>query len=152
MIRLGLRFLKETTNSKMQTPTGYAFQRYYLSRKYEGPETSHQLWTTSELQSSPYSVGTQITDHFEVLDKSSKSILIRCGDSPRKKDVRSSDGLFELMAVVRPEKGVAEFQVKSVFYQGLDVAQGEPMPPHIAWLHREYVKILMETAITNVTK
>lgn len=131
--------------------TCYAFQRSYLERKYRGPLTSHQLWTTSELLSSNYPVGTQITDHFEVVEHTPNSIVVRCGDSPRNRDVRESDGLFEMSAVIKRDEGVAEFGLKSIFYQGLGKS-GAPMPAHITWLHQQYSKLWMESAIRKVTK
>ncbi|THX61105.1 hypothetical protein D6D06_00857 [Aureobasidium pullulans] len=131
---------------------GYAYQRQYLEKKYRDADTESQLWDTKSLQESDYSVGTQITDHFEVLTKTPESIIVRCGDSPRKMEVRPSDGLFEMRAEIKEAEGVAEFQLKSVFYQGLGKATGKPMPPHIEFLHRQYTKLWMETAISNVTR
>ncbi|THY36010.1 hypothetical protein D6D01_00783 [Aureobasidium pullulans] len=131
---------------------GYAYQRQYLEKKYRDADTESQLWDTKSLQESDYPVGTQITDHFEVLTKTPESIIVRCGDSPRKMEVRPSDGLFEMRAEIKEAEGVAEFQLKSVFYQGLGKATGKPMPPHIEFLHRQYTKLWMETAISNVTR
>ncbi|OJJ47325.1 hypothetical protein ASPZODRAFT_16005 [Penicilliopsis zonata CBS 506.65] len=131
---------------------GYAFQRAYLARKYQGPETASQLWEPADLRTSSYEAGTLITDHFEVVEKTSERILVRCGDTPRNQDVRASDGLFEMSAVVKPDEGVAEFALKSCFFRGLGKAEGEPMPPHIAWLHRQYTKLWLETALSNVTR
>lgn len=131
---------------------GYAIQRAYLARKYQGPDTAHQLWTPDQLLSSTYEVGTQITDHFEVVEKTPERIVVRCGDSPRKRDVRESDGLFEMSAVIKPDEGVAEFGVKSCFFQGLGKAESQPMPEHIAWLHYQYAKLWLETAIRNVLR
>jgi len=129
---------------------GYAFQRAYLSRKYEGPATAHQLWTREQLQKSSYEVGTQMTDHFEIVEKTPEHILVRCGDSPLKRDVRPSDGLFDISVKVNEQEGVAEFGLKSVFYKGLGKADGAPMPKHIEFLHRLYTKLWMETALSNV--
>lgn len=96
-------------------------------------------------------MGTQITDHFEVVSKTPEAIVVRCGDSPLKRDVRDSDGLFEMGVVVKRDEGVAEFRLKSVFYKGLGKADGKPMPEHIEFLHRLYTKLWMETAVRNVT-
>ena len=131
---------------------GYAYQRRYLERKYRGPETSSQLWERKELAESSYPVGTQITDHFEVVSHTSDSIIVRCGDSPRIKDVRASDGLFEMKAEIKQDEGVAEFQLKSVFYQGLGKAQGKPMPWHVELAHRWYAKLWMESAVSTITR
>ncbi|RLM01925.1 hypothetical protein CFD26_108227 [Aspergillus turcosus] len=131
---------------------GYAIQRAYLARKYQSPETANQLWSRSELRRSTYEPGTLITDHFEVVEKTPDRIVVRCGGSPRVQDVRPSDGLFEMSVQVKPDEGVAEFGLKSVFFQGLGKAEGQPMPPHIEWLHRQYSKLWMETAIRNVLR
>ncbi|KAL4966086.1 uncharacterized protein BDV14DRAFT_171593 [Aspergillus stella-maris] len=131
---------------------GYAFQRSYLSRKYEAADTANHLWTNEQLSSSTYDVGTLITDHFEVVEKTADRIVVRCGDSPRRQDVRASDGLFEISAVVKPEEGVAEFGLKSCFYQGLGKAEDAPMPSHITWLHQQYTKLLSETALYKVRR
>ncbi|KAL2813477.1 hypothetical protein BDW59DRAFT_31095 [Aspergillus cavernicola] len=131
---------------------GYAFQRSYLSRKYESPENSSHLWSNQQLSSSTYDIGTIVTDHFEVVEKTPERIVVRCGDSPRRQGVRASDGLFEISAVVKPDEGVAEFGLKSCFYQGLGKAEGEPMPPHIVWLHQQYTKLMAETALGKVLR
>ena len=107
------------------------------------------------MQKSSYDVGSQITDHFEVLSKTPTAITVRCGDSPLNTEVRPSDGLFEMSAVMDKSKGEVTFGLKSVFYQGLGKATygpDGPMPPQIAWLHRQYTKLLMETAIWNVQR
>ena len=134
---------------------GYAYQRRYLEKKYRQDEgTRGQLWDKEELKGSEYAVGTRITDHFEVVSKTPESIVVRCGDSPRISEVRESDGLFEMCVDVRKEEGVAEFGLKSVFYNGLSGYKGtaQPMPPHVQWLHQQYDKVLMESALRNVMK
>ena len=45
------------------------------------------------------------------------------------------------------DKGEAEFTLKSCFYQGLGKAEGAPMGPVMVWLHQQYTKLWMETAI-----
>ncbi|PLB40325.1 uncharacterized protein BDW47DRAFT_101792 [Aspergillus candidus] len=131
---------------------GYAFQRAYLSRKYENPSTASDLWTREALRAGPYELGTRITDHFEVLEKSTERIVVRCGASPRETGVRDSDGLFEMSAVVKADEGVAEFGLKSCFFQGRGKADAPPMPAHIDWLHKQYTKLWLETALVNVRR
>lgn len=130
---------------------GYAYQRRYLEKKYRGPETSSQLWDRPALKESTYPVGTIITDHFEVLSKTPSSIIVRCGDTPRKTEVRESDGLFEMTAEVKKEEGVVEFGLKSVFFNGVakpdEVGPEGPMGSWMQWAHQHYDRILMETAI-----
>lgn len=131
---------------------GYAYQRRYLEKKYRGPETANQLWDRPDLATSSYEVGTQITDHFEVVSKNDTSIIVRCGDSPRITDVRESDGLFEMTAEIKEAEGVAEFGLKSVFYNGLKGFEGtdQPMPWHVQWLHQLYDRVLMESAVRTL--
>ncbi|KAJ5960812.1 uncharacterized protein N7479_007962 [Penicillium vulpinum] len=126
---------------------GYIPQRAYFDRKYRGPETASHLWDRSDLLSNKYEVGTIITDHFEVVEKDENRIVVRCGASPRIQDVRPSDGLFEIAAVIKQEQGVAEFSLKSCFYQGLGKAEAAPMDDKMAWAHRQYTKLLLETAV-----
>lgn len=130
---------------------GYAFQRRYLAKKYRGPSTAHQLWSTHDLLSSTYEVGTEITDHFQVVEKTENRIVVRCGDSPLKREVRESDGLFEMSVDVKKDEGVAIFYLKSVFYNGLTgKKEGEVMPYWMVLLHQQYDKIWMESALRNV--
>jgi hypothetical protein len=137
---------------------GYTIQRKYLERKYRNDTTTaHQLWTPQQLSTSTYEPGTEITDHFVVLEKSPSSILIRCGDSPlhNPDSTRPSDGLFEICATTDLNKGFAEFKLKSIFYQGEGDAQDKtkaPMSPTICWLHQQYAKLWMETAMSHVKK
>ncbi|KAI9041084.1 uncharacterized protein KD926_007354 [Aspergillus affinis] len=131
---------------------GYAYQRSHHERNAPKEETKNHLWTPEQLRSSTYDVGTLITDHFEVLEKTPERIVVRCGDTPRTQGVRPSDGLFEMSAVVKPDEGVAEFGLKSLFFQGLGKAEGQPMPAHILWLHKQYTKLWMETALPNVRR
>jgi hypothetical protein len=136
---------------------GYTPQRLYLSTKYRNTTTTaHQLWTQPQLLASTYEPDTQITDHFEVLSKTRvgrlQSILVRCGDSPLKRDVRPSDGLFEIAAEVNVDKGYAEFRLKSIFYQGLGKAEKKPIDGFGEWLHRQYTKLWMESAVRNVKR
>ena len=95
-------------------------------------------------------MGTQITDHFEVVAKTPESITVRCGDSPLNTGVREADGLFEMIVRVKQDEGVAEFQLKSVFFQGLGTATEPPMPSPVAFAHRVYTKLLMETAVRRI--
>ncbi|KAF8183766.1 hypothetical protein K438DRAFT_1766640 [Mycena galopus ATCC 62051] len=130
---------------------GYDIQRRYLERKYRRQETANQLWDTRELGESTYGVGTQITDHFEVIERTPTSISLRCGDSVLNTGVRASDGVFETSAVVKEDEGVVEFGLKSVFFRGEGTSEGT-MPAHIAFAHRLYTKLWMESAIRKVLK
>ncbi|KAJ7619511.1 hypothetical protein FB45DRAFT_799963 [Roridomyces roridus] len=130
---------------------GYEVQRKVLENKYRGPETASQLWDKPELAQSAYAVGTQITDHFEVVSHTPTAIVVRAGDSPRKPEVRESDGLFEMSAVVKEDEGVAEFRLKSLFFRSAGNSE-ERLPPPVAFLHRLYTQLWMETGIKKALK
>lgn len=54
---------------------GYAYQRRYLERKYRAlPGRQEQLWDRSELAEDEYRVGTKITDHFEVMERTPEKV------------------------------------------------------------------------------
>lgn len=133
---------------------GYAIQRRILEQKFKGPETASQLWTVEDLEQSTYAPGTLITDHFEVVNKTENSIIMRGGDSPRVQDLRATDGLFETTVDVEREEGVVVFGIKSVMYNGLGpiTEDGEKRQPPGAvtkWLHEKYDKLLMESAVRH---
>ncbi|KAJ5223974.1 hypothetical protein N7468_008516 [Penicillium chermesinum] len=121
-------------------------QRAFLERKYRA-ETPDQLWDRKDLLKNEYNVGTLITDHFEVLEKTDDLITIRCGDTPRHRDVRPADGLFQIGAVVKPEQGIAEFTLKSCFFQGEGKADAVPMGPWMDWAHKQYTKLWLESGV-----
>ncbi|KAJ7623530.1 hypothetical protein FB45DRAFT_108156 [Roridomyces roridus] len=128
---------------------GYDVQRKILEKKHRGPETAHQLWDRPELAASTYPVGTEITDHFEVVSHTSTSIVLRAGDCPRNSGPRDADGLFEMSAVVDESKQVAEFALKCIFFHSEGTNNSERMPEPVAFLHRLYTKLWMETGLKN---
>ena len=109
------------------------------------------LWQPSALALSTYPVGSVVTNHFLVLSRTPTSILIRCGDSPLTSpyEPRESDGLFEISATTNFEKGYAEFQLKSVFFNGTEANRGATagLGPWMWWLHQQYAKLWMEAAV-----
>lgn len=115
--------------------------------------TANQLWDKTDLAVSKYDVGTQITDHFEVIEKTPDHITVRAGDSPMNTALRPSDGLFEMSAKVNREEGVVEFRLKSIFFNSLGPVVGTsgPMPDWLTFLHKQYTKLWMETAVRNTT-
>ncbi len=129
-----------------------------MTKKYFNESTKNHLWDKEEIKKSSFPVGTIITDHFEVVDKSRpipqcpySQVTVRCGDSPSKRDVRESDGLFQISALVDEEKQELVLGLKSVFYQGLGKSEGEPMPWHIKKLHQAYALALLENGSRELT-
>ncbi|KAF5000045.1 hypothetical protein FGRMN_2056 [Fusarium graminum] len=133
---------------------GYAIQRRYLDFKWRGPETENQLWDNEQLATSTYDRGTVITDHFEVVEKTSNSITVRCGDSPRNAALRASDGLFQISATIDKTREEVELRLKSVLFSSEGKVPGAkgPMPGHIEELHQWYARIWAETASWKLLK
>ncbi|GAM90877.1 hypothetical protein ANO11243_089230 [Dothideomycetidae sp. 11243] len=130
---------------------GFAFQRRYLERKYRttAPE---QLWDRADLAQADYRVGTLITDHFEVINHTPESVIVRCGDSPRVQQPRASDGVFEMVALQDPGSNEVEFQLKSVFFNSETDSREDPVPWHIEFAHRWYTKVWMESAVRSLMR
>ncbi|KAL2127332.1 hypothetical protein VTI74DRAFT_10893 [Chaetomium olivicolor] len=133
---------------------GYRFQRAYLARKYHGPATSSQLWTVDQLIRSTYEPGTQLTDHFEVVEKTPTEIVVRCGDTPRNANPRDSDGLFVISAAVDRERDEVVLGLKSCFFTSSSKVEGiqGPMPGWMEELHRWYSRLWIETGSWRVTR
>lgn len=134
--------------------TGHEIQRRYLARKYKGPRTASQLWSKKELRESDYAPGTQLVDHFEVVEKTPTSITVRCGDSPLKAGPRPSDGIFVISAEVDRERGEVELGLKSCFFQSHQRIEGiaGPMPLWMEYLHTEYARSWMVAASSWLTR
>lgn len=134
--------------------TGYRFQRSYLARKYQSPETANQLWGVEQLSKSDYEPGTQVTDHFEVVEKTPTEIVFRCGDTPRNQGNRASDGLFVISATIDEKRGEAVLGLKSCFFNSERKVEGiqGPMPGFIEELHRWYSRVLMAAGSLRVTR
>lgn len=128
-------------------------QRKILEYKYRSdPKFSNQIWTQDQLLTSTYPLGTELMNHFNVVDRPDAStIVFRCGDSPLEnpESPRSNDGLFEMEATVKQEEGFAEFRLKSVFYQGEGRTEKAPFEGEVVmpWAHRAYAKLWMEVAV-----
>ncbi|OQV08923.1 hypothetical protein CLAIMM_13130 [Cladophialophora immunda] len=154
--RRGGTALIETFNQGIWGGFGYAFQRWYLQRKYGMlPETQSQLWSKQSLLQSKYEVGTEFTDHLVVLDKTPQSILLRGGQSPRNQpqSPRDMDGLLEIQAVPDFDRGYIDFKFKSVFFAGtgFEGASGAKIVPSaLDWAHKQYTKLLVESGLRRV--
>jgi hypothetical protein len=133
---------------------GYRVQRRIMERKYRNlPGREKMLWDREELRDSSYDVGTVITDHFQVLEKTDDKVVVRCGDSPLNEAPRPSDGLFSMEVETDKEKQTATFHLKSVFVDTTPEGKNaKPLPWHMQYLHRLYTKIMMESAIKTLVK
>ncbi|OGM48991.1 hypothetical protein ABOM_003142 [Aspergillus bombycis] len=131
---------------------GFAPQRILHTCFDRGESSSPQLWSTSELLQSNYKVGTDIAGNFEVVDRSSESILIRAGDKTSNKGLRPLDALIEVGSHIDKENNVAVFEFKSLFFQGIGTTSNLPMPGPIVWLHELYAKILLKSGVQHVLR
>jgi hypothetical protein len=125
-----------------------------LAQKYQ-TITPNQLWSPRELATSTYEPGTQITDHFEVVEKTPNSITVRCGDSPvRNPGPRESDGLFVMYAEVDESRNEVELGLKSCFFDSQARQDGilGPMPKYMEKAHQWYARLWMVSASRWVTK
>lgn len=131
------------TASKPSTPTSQSSSPQ--------PAAPEDLWDPAALAISTYPAGSVITNHFLVLSRTPTSILVRCGDSPLTSPdaPRENDGLFEMSATTNFEKGYAEFQLKSVFYNGTEANRSatKGMGGFMWYLHQQYAKLWMENAV-----
>ncbi|KAL3491869.1 hypothetical protein BJX62DRAFT_115146 [Aspergillus germanicus] len=131
---------------------GFSPERILHSLIEARDATKPQLWTRSDLLHSKYSVGTDIAGNFEVVDRTSGSILIRGGDKTSVRGVRPLDALIELGASIDRENGVVEFAFKSLFFQGLGVSKEKIMPAPVVWLHEQYAKAMLGDGVRYVLK
>lgn len=74
-----------------------------------------------------------------------------------KRGPRAMDGLFEMSAVVVPgekdeKEEVVEFGLKSVFFAGAEKAEEEPMDAFVRFLHRQYDRVLLGSAIWRLVR
>ena len=96
---------------------GFGLLRTYWRLRWYGPDTATQLWTPSDLSTSNYETGTELVNHFNVVDKSAEEILVRFGDSPHVSGGRPIDGLFAIGATIDRPAGVARLHLKTLVFQ-----------------------------------
>ncbi|GKZ56025.1 hypothetical protein AnigIFM49718_001248 [Aspergillus niger] len=126
---------------------GYSIQRNILAfvGQNEGNAKS-MLWDKNQLLSSTYEEGTIVTDHFKVVAKNPRSIIMWGAESPSTNPEirREMENLSEVSTNVDTDKGVVEFRLKNIFYNGVERLTGDLFPPPIVWLHFQYCKLLVE--------
>jgi hypothetical protein len=97
-------------------------QRIILTKLFQGqPETASQLFSKAELASSSYEPGTQLVNHFEVLERSRGEVVVRAGERAARDAARAA----------RDERRAGEFELSfvSAFLGAVhDVRDGRPSP------------------------
>ncbi|KAI0480079.1 hypothetical protein GGR56DRAFT_671229 [Xylariaceae sp. FL0804] len=126
-----------------------------LQERYDKPPgTDDNLWDVKDLAVSKFEKGLRFSNHFEVVEHRGNEIVVRCGGSPMNAGLRDSDGLVFLSARIDKEALQAEFSLKSaLFSSAAPHVEGapHPIPPKITILHRWYVRMLVQSAVGNVT-
>ncbi|CAJ2506254.1 Uu.00g003840.m01.CDS01 [Anthostomella pinea] len=125
-----------------------------LQERYDKPPgTDDNLWHTSDLAVSKFEKGLRFSNHFEVVEHQGNEIVVRCGGSPLEPGLRASDGLLFFSAKIDRESQQAHFSFKSAMYSsGAPYVEGAEhgIPAKIGFLHRWYVRMLVQSAMGNV--
>lgn len=121
---------------------GFAYQRSYLDKKYRYLDgRQDHLWDKGDLLKSDYALGTKITDHFEVVDRSDKRVVVRCGGSPMDQGLRPGDGIFSMEVDTDPAKEEVMFHLKSVFFNSTPEGGRAKLPWWFDFAHKQYTKL-----------
>ncbi|KAK9769135.1 hypothetical protein AB5N19_13566 [Seiridium cardinale] len=132
---------------------GYLAQSKLQERYDAPPGTEHHTWKTSELAVAKYEEGFKFSNHFEVVEHAGNEVAVRCGGSPLNPGLRNSDGLVLISARIDREKQEAVFSLKSALFDSASTfAEGadHKVPPKITFLHRWYVRILVQSGYGKV--
>jgi hypothetical protein len=86
-----------------------------------------------------------------VLKKAPTSIIMRGGISPTKNPEapRDMDNLSEITVNLDVERGMAEFRLKNIFFNGVENTTKPMFPSPVVWLHYQYCKLLVESGVRN---
>lgn len=97
--------------------------------------------------------GTVVTDHFVVVEKTPSALTFRgCLGSPNENPMtpKDLDNLFELSATVDEGRKMVDFRLKCITFDGTDpTAREDPFGGFPGLLHRQYAKLLVESAASN---
>ncbi|KAI1771310.1 hypothetical protein F4818DRAFT_429683 [Hypoxylon cercidicola] len=132
---------------------GFWAQSKFHERYDKPPGTEGYLWHTSDLAVARYEPGLKFSNHFEVVSNEGNEIAVRCGGSPLQPGLRDSDGLIFFGAKIDREAQEAQLSLKSVLYSSsgsFAEGAGHPVPPKIVFLHKWYVRMLVQSAVANV--
>jgi hypothetical protein len=116
----------------------------------ELPGRGRQLWEPEDLSSSRYEVGTVVTDHLKVIEKSPRSMLFRAGHSAGTftEDTRDKDSIVEITIHPNFEAGYADLGIKTAMYQGAPKSTSKDKPMEkVQRLHMWYTEMLLESAL-----
>ncbi|KAJ6012365.1 hypothetical protein N7499_004250 [Penicillium canescens] len=94
--------------------------------------------------------GTNVTDHFVVIGKNPKSIVLWGANAPSDNPGvrRDMENIAEVTTNIDVGQGVAEFRLKNIFYNGVERTCKDLFPRPIVWLHFQYCKLLVEGGVS----
>ncbi|KAE8407761.1 hypothetical protein BDV37DRAFT_279549 [Aspergillus pseudonomiae] len=130
---------------------GYAIQRRILTLLCKDKTNDSMLWSKEQLLHSSYDEGTIVTDHFIVLEKTPRSIVMRGGMSPMEEQdkLREMDNISEITVDIDTKNRVAEFRLKNIFFNSVEHTTEALFPPPVVWLHFQYCKLLVEAGVSH---
>ncbi|KAF4233505.1 hypothetical protein CNMCM6805_009162 [Aspergillus fumigatiaffinis] len=131
---------------------GYAIQRNILARLGRNDSNKvSMLRDKKQLLNSTYEEGTNITNHFVVVGKTPRSVVLWGAHSPSENPgvPRDMENLAEITTDIYRDEGMAEFRLKNIFYNGKERTSKDLFPPPIVWLHFQYCKLLVEAGVSH---
>ncbi|KAI1103412.1 hypothetical protein F4804DRAFT_232554 [Jackrogersella minutella] len=133
--------------------SGYAYapQRIIMTAANKGPKTEGQLFGQQELSSCKYELGTRFSDHFEVIERTKNSVMVRAGGSPLEPGPREMDGLFVISAKVNKEAGTVDVGLKTAFFNSAQHTGKKPAPFVAELLHRYYSRAMVDSGARSLT-
>ncbi|KAI6083086.1 hypothetical protein F4821DRAFT_245602 [Hypoxylon rubiginosum] len=136
--------------------SGYAYapQRLIMMLANRGPKTRDQLFRQQQLAFSKYELGTKFSDHFEVVDRTSNAITVRCGGSPLEPGPRELDGLLVVSAKVDKDMGTVDVSLKTAFFNSVEPVGDGKKPANLAaeLLHRLYSRAMVDSGVRRLTR
>lgn len=94
-------------------------------------------------------VGTAISGHFVVLEKTPASVLLRGGSPSDEHGLREVDTLMQGVVDIDTREDVAIFKLKCMFYNGQVKGSPAPFPEAMTPLHLIYAKALAANGTAN---
>ncbi|GMG04105.1 unnamed protein product [Aspergillus oryzae] len=84
-------------------------------------------------------------------EKTPRSIVMRGGSSPTEDPDKphEMDNISEITVDIDTKKGVAEFRLKNIFFNGVRHTSEALFPPPVVWLHFQYCKLLVEAGVSH---
>ncbi|KAH1590944.1 hypothetical protein KXW75_003611 [Aspergillus fumigatus] len=130
----------------------YAIQRNILAQLGRNDSNKDSImWDRKQLLNSTYEEGTNVTNHFVVVGKTPRSVVLWGAHSPSENPgvPRDMENLAEITTDIDIDEGMAEFRLKNIFYNGKERTSKDLFPPPIVWLHFQYCKLLVEAGVSH---